>query len=184
MGRVPRGLGGIYPVVVIDFEASCLPEYGRSYPIEVAIGDVDTGAVQEWLIRPEPQWVRWDWDPAAERVHGLSQATIVREGQSRAKVARAVARVLKGQHVLSDHPPYDQLWLARLMQGDPGVRIEPIQEFWRRIVGGGAAGHALIELALAHAREVAPIRHRAGADVRHHLAVVQFLLENCGKSAS
>lgn len=182
MARVPRGLGGIYPVVVIDFEASCLPEYGRSYPIEVAVGDIDTGEVNEWLIRPESRWMEWDWDPAAQRAHGLTPATIVRDGESRARVARAVARVLKGQHVLSDHPPYDQLWLARLMQGDPGVRIEPIQEFWRRIVGDSAEGRALIERALAHAREIAPIRHRAGADVRHHLAVVDFLFAHCGKA--
>lgn len=26
---------------LIDFEASCLPEYGQSYPIEVAIAKVD-----------------------------------------------------------------------------------------------------------------------------------------------
>jgi hypothetical protein len=180
MGRVPHGLGGIYPVVIIDFEASCLPEHGRSYPIEVAVGDIDTGVVQEWLIRPEPQWMKWDWDPAAERAHGLSQDTIVRGGESRAKVARAVARILNGQAVLSDHPPYDQLWLARLMQGDPGVRIEPLQAFWDRIVGG--ARRALIERALAHARQVAPIRHRAGADVRHHLAVLDFLFASCGKA--
>lgn len=182
MKRVPRGLGGIYPVVIIDFEASCLPEHGRSYPIEVAVGDVDTHEVKEWLIRPESRWMTWDWDPAAERVHGLSQARVVREGRSRAEVAKAVSRSLAGQAVLSDHPGYDQLWLARLMQGDPGVRIEPLQAFWVRIVGDSAEGRALIKRALAHAREIAPIRHRAAADVRHHLAVVAYLFAHCGKA--
>ncbi|WP_236549427.1 hypothetical protein [Novosphingobium sp. TCA1] len=41
--------------ILIDFEASCLPEYGLSFPIEVAAARID-GQSRAWLIRPLPVW--------------------------------------------------------------------------------------------------------------------------------
>ena len=37
-------------IIAIDFEASCLPRHGRSYPIEVGVaGD---GIERSWIIAP------------------------------------------------------------------------------------------------------------------------------------
>ena len=171
---------GSHPVV-IDIEASCLPEQGLSYPIEVAVGDLATGAITAWLIRPEPHWMQWDWDPEAERVHRIPQATLVRDGVPRSVVARALVERIIGRRVVSDHPLYDQIWLARLFQGDPGVRIHSLPELCLEIAGHGADADALIERARAHAHAIAPIRHRAAADVAHRLAMLTYLLEQGGR---
>ena len=66
-------------VAMIDFEASCLPEYGRSFPIEVAIARTD-GQSRAWLIHPFPQWLDWDWSPEAERLHGISRELLEHKG--------------------------------------------------------------------------------------------------------
>lgn len=164
--------------IVIDIEASCLPEQGLSYPIEVALGDLATGAIVAWLVRPEPHWMQWDWDPEAERVHKIPQATLVRDGMPRSVVASAIAERVIGRRIVSDHPLYDQIWLARLFQGDPGLRIHSLPELCLEIAGHGADARELVERARAHAHAVAPIRHRAAADVAHQLAMLAYLMEH------
>nr|MEC6700676.1 hypothetical protein [Sphingobium sp. SJ10-10] len=42
--------------VTIDFEVSCLPHHGRSFPIEVGIAD--SQGSRAWLIRPAI-YARW-----------------------------------------------------------------------------------------------------------------------------
>lgn len=42
-------------ILCLDFEASSLKP--GSYPIEVGITDVATGATRSWLIRPIEQWI-------------------------------------------------------------------------------------------------------------------------------
>lgn len=169
-------------VLVIDFEGSCLPGTGQSYPIEVALGDVATGVIRSWLIRPEPEWSSWTWDPAAERVHGISQDYLAREGIARAIVANEVREMMKGRAVVSDHPLYDQIWLGRLTHGAPGVRLESLHELCLQISRGGKEGIELIERAQTLANDLAPIRHRAAADVAHHIAVLRYLIERSGAS--
>ena len=62
--------------MVIDFEATALTL--ESYPIEVGVARAMTpeGPVSTWsaLISPDPSWnVPAQWDPDAERVHGISR---------------------------------------------------------------------------------------------------------------
>jgi hypothetical protein len=161
---------------VIDIEASCLSAQGLSYPIEVALGNPASGAIATWLIRPEPHWMQ-NWDPAAERVHKIPQLALVRDGMPRIMVASAVAEKIGGRRIISDHPLYDQSWPALLFQGDPGMRIRSLPELCLEMAGDGADAHALVERARTHAHAVAPIRHRAAADVAHHLAMPTYLLE-------
>ena len=59
-------------LAAVDFEASCLPSYGRGFPLEVGLSCVGTGETKSWLIRPDGAWLGWDWDPAAEAIHGIS----------------------------------------------------------------------------------------------------------------
>ena len=55
--------------MAIDFEASCLPRHGRSFPIEVGIAG--GGIARSWIIRPHAAWAGWDWTAEAEALHGL-----------------------------------------------------------------------------------------------------------------
>ena len=65
-------------VITIDFEASCLPRHGLSYPIEVGIAR--KGQARSWLIRPHDDWAGWHWSAEAEALHGLSRDRVEREG--------------------------------------------------------------------------------------------------------
>ncbi len=69
--------------VFLDFEASSLGE--RSYPIEVGWVFAD-GAGEAHLIRPAPEWT--DWDPAAERIHGIGRGQLMATGTPYGEVAR------------------------------------------------------------------------------------------------
>ena len=52
------------PILAVDFEASCLPRHGRSYPIEVGIAN-ENGTARSWLIRPAVLWEGWTWTEEA-----------------------------------------------------------------------------------------------------------------------
>jgi len=88
-------------IAVIDFEASCLPDAGMSFPIEVALAEVD-GPSRVWLIKPHPRWRYWDWTEEAERLHGLSLDTIERDGMPVEDVLEELARAAEGCSVFAD----------------------------------------------------------------------------------
>ena len=94
---------------VLDVEAS---GFGRgSYPIEIGFAAPDGRSVCS-LIRPAPHWTHWD--PAAERVHGLSRYTVERHGRRPAEVAQLLNRELHGCLVYSDGWAHDYGWLGLL----------------------------------------------------------------------
>ena len=80
-------------VAIIDFEASCLPEAGESYPIEVALAKVD-GSTRSWLIRPSPEWQFWDWSSEAEHLHGPQIESALAMLRSAAEESPLLARAL------------------------------------------------------------------------------------------
>lgn len=163
-------------LALLDFEASCAPERGRSYPISVAVAHCDTGVVREWLIRPESDWAEnWDWYYEAELLHGISRERLLREGRPRADAAPEVIAMLDGRDVLSDAPDLEQYWLNHLVGNDFGPRVSSFASRLREIAGGGPDGLAAIKRAHAHARRYAPKTHRAGDDVGHMLAVLRHL---------
>lgn len=100
------------PVAIIDFEASCLPEYGASYPIEVALVPVG-GQPRTWLIRPSDKWRFWDWSEEAETLHGISRDLLAHKGVPPLQVLQELARAAAGFRVYADSD-LDAYWLETL----------------------------------------------------------------------
>lgn len=97
--------------VAIDFEASCLPRDGRSFPIEVAISGIE--GTRSWLIRPAPQWHDWCWTEDAGRLHGIPRPIIEHEGRAPATVLTELGAAIAGRRVFADSS-LDADWLATL----------------------------------------------------------------------
>ncbi|MBD0276332.1 MAG: transcriptional regulator, partial [Acetobacteraceae bacterium] len=91
-----------------------------SRPIEIAWVDED-GRGESHLIKPAPNWR--DWSVASQRVHGISQEMLEREGVAHARVARRAAAVLAGAAVFADQPSFDGYWLRMLLEA-AGIRDE------------------------------------------------------------
>jgi len=102
------------PLIAIDFEASCLPQFGRSFPIEVGIASTD-GWSRSWLIRPHHSWADWQWSEEAEGLHGISRAQLEREGLEAACVARQLRAAIAGHEVIADSY-FDDSWSRILFQ--------------------------------------------------------------------
>lgn len=97
--------------IIIDVEAS---GFGAgSYPIEVGVA-MPEGDGYCRLIRPEPNWTRWDDD--TEKVHGISRDILQKQGTSAREVAEELNQLLEGEVVYSDGWGYDQTWLGLLFR--------------------------------------------------------------------
>jgi hypothetical protein len=147
----------------IDFEASCLPRDGRSFPIEVGLAN-GTGWSRSWLIRPESGWADWGWTAEAEGLHGLTRETLLRDGQPVAVVMAELNAVAGGHRVYADHD-LDRRWLATLAEAAaivPAFNIAHVAEWldlhrpepWQ------------VEQAVAIADRSVAQRHRAEPDAR------------------
>jgi hypothetical protein len=148
-------------VLTVDFEASCLPRHGRSFPIEVGIADA-SGRTWSWLIKPEPEWLKWDWTREAELLHGISLRCLVEEGHSSSEVMRQLNAVAGGQRVIADHY-LDAQWLQTLSAGaglPPDFRIEHVSG----VIEGLQPPSSAVERAIAASNALVPRRHRAGPD--------------------
>lgn len=108
----------------IDFEASSL-DLIASYPIEVGLCMPD-GTLHSWLIAPHVLWQ--DWSDSAERIHGISRATLEAEGSSVRDVAHHLNELLPHQ-VFCDAWTFDSFWLHRLFRAAkvrPEFQLESI----------------------------------------------------------
>lgn len=157
--------------VAIDFEASCLPRHGRSFPIEVGIAH--DGVARSWIIRPHADWRGWDWTAEAEALHGLSRDRLLRDGQPAHIVMAQLAHAIGGRRVVADSL-IDQYWLDTLACA-AGVRrpfsIDHISVVLDELMlNGGQVADAVGEADRAH-----PERHRAGSDALWLSAVVTHL---------
>jgi hypothetical protein len=115
-------------IATIDFEASCLPRHGRSYPIEVGITDTEWGT-RTWLIRPHVDWAGWDWTAEAESLHGLTRDWVLLDGQDATLVARELEHALSGRRVIADSH-IDAYWLETLLKAAgvvPFARIKHVE---------------------------------------------------------
>lgn len=149
------------PVVALDFEASCLPKHGRSYPIEVGIAH-SADAARSWLIRPHSSWQGWDWTQEAENLHGLSRVRIAREGLPVGQVAAELRDALSGVCVVADSP-IDGHWL-RVLEEAAGIGpIATIVEL-RSLLDDRSISSAAVFDAISRVDALPLKRHRAGDD--------------------
>ena len=166
-----RGLG----VLAIDFEASCLPRHGRSFPIEVAIAD-ERGAMRSWLIRPAPQWSDWTWTQEAETLHGLTRERLFDEGQPVEAVAQALRQFVQGRRLFADSY-LDEGWMQTLMaaaaQAD-APRVEHIEALIDRL----GVEDAQVGRCIALVDQLGFARHRAGPDARWLAALIAALTDS------
>lgn len=159
---------------LIDFEASCLPEYGQSYPIEVAIARSD-GSNRAWLIRPVPAWRNWDWSDEAEALHRITPAMLDTEGLPAAQVLAEMAAFVGDCSVYAD-ADLDQYWLEVLCHGVGAKPPFPVRFLGEFLQERGFTRPQVVA-ALAEAKRRLPKEHLAREDARRLALVVRLLVE-------
>ena len=146
----------------IDFEASCLPRHGRSFPIEVGIAG--SGGSQSWLIRPHDSWAGWDWTAQAEALHGLSLDRVARDGLPARAVFDQLMAALDGCRIVADSV-IDQYWLQTLAHAAGCALFCEIDHVSILLDEYGADEQSICAaVAFADARH--PVRHRAECDAQ------------------
>lgn len=101
----------IHTPSIIDIEAS---GFGvLSYPIEVGVVRQD-GARFCRLIKPFDDW--YFWDNSAQKVHGISQAILNRNGYDGIKVCHELNHFLENSVVYTDGWVVDSPWLIKLFE--------------------------------------------------------------------
>lgn len=162
-------------LVFLDFEASSLAK--KSYPIEVAWVFED-GREESHLIRPAPNW--GDWDIAAEDIHHIPRAMLLRDGTAHDQLARRMVDQLSGHDLTASAPSWDGKWLSALLRaaGLPrhSLRLRDTEEVQRdtaRAILEGVIAEDGLERRIEQVRSAAlaagmsePPRHRALDDAR------------------
>jgi hypothetical protein len=159
-------------IITIDFEASCLPCHGRSFPIEVGIASAD-GRARSWLIRPHDNWAGWDWTDEAQSLHGLTREQLDRDGLPVDRVIGELTAAVGDTRVIADSY-LDATWLGTLADAagtGPPISIGHIEEVIDQL--GAADADIARAQALANARSV--LRHRAGGDAQWLAAFITAL---------
>ena len=100
-------------VAIIDIEASGLgPD---CYPIELGWALPDRKAHGSVLIRPASPWYARPWDPAAERLHGITRDTLDAHGVAPERALETFLQAVAGRRwLLSDGLSTDRTWLEQL----------------------------------------------------------------------
>ncbi|HNR75822.1 MAG TPA: hypothetical protein PKM48_01740 [Parvularculaceae bacterium] len=152
----------------IDFEASGLG--ARSWPIEVGWAFED-GAGESFLVSPAPEWSLDDWDPRAEKLHGVSLKMLSDLGVSAETACDRVSAALAGCAVYSDAPDWDSFWMMRLFDAAARKSAIRIRDFSTLMAPLAPEKKAQL---LSQADRQAPRRHRAGEDALHLVAVFRL----------
>lgn len=160
------------PVAIIDFEASCLPNDGLSYPIEVAVAKVGGGS-RSWLIRPAPTWFYWDWSREAEALHGISRELLKQKGLPPRQVLNELTAEVAGHRVFadSDLDPYWLETLAEACDAPPPFPILYLGELFEQMRTSSTA----IQQAEGQALARLPQGHVARNDARRLAITVELL---------
>lgn len=158
-------------IITIDFEASCLPRHGRSFPIEVGIAC--PGMARSWLIRPHADWRDWDWTDQAQALHGLSRACIDQHGLPVWQVLAELTAAVAGHPVVADSH-IDQYWLDTLAAA--AGRPSPFAiDHVSTVIDALGVDEQRIAVAVGQADALVPARHRAAADAGWLAAVLADL---------
>ena len=160
-------------IVAIDFEASCLPRHGRSFPIEVGIAF--GGRSQSWLIRPHESWAGWDWTAEAQALHGIALEKLYLEGLPVEAVLDRLVAAMDGRRAVADSA-LDQYWLDTLAQA-AGEAAPFSIEHVASLMHEYGAGESRIGSAVAYADAVQPTRHRAAPDAAWLSALIDHVVE-------
>lgn len=159
---------------LIDFEASCLPEYGQSFPIEVAIARID-GRSRAWLIKPSPRWRFWDWSPEAEALHGISRELLELKGEPPERVVEEMIAFTEDCDVYAD-ADLDEYWFEVLCQAigrNPPFPVRYLGEF----IGRRGYTREQVVQALDAARTKLPKEHLAREDAKRLAMTIKLLLD-------
>jgi DNA polymerase III epsilon subunit-like protein len=129
---------------IIDIEASGLgPE---SYPIEVAIVDLDSDFYFVALIKPDQDWLGDEWDDIAEGVHNISRETLELNGRPADLVAKELWGLVASAKLYSDAPEMDGFWLDRLRRTAwPELPSLVVRPAWVDGISGGTRRHRALE---------------------------------------
>lgn len=152
----------------IDFEASGLG--ARTWPIEVGWAFED-GAGESLLISPAPEWSMDDWDPRAERLHGVTPKMLSDLGVNASTACDRMTKALAGCDVYSDAPDWDAFWLLRLFDAAGRKSTIRLKDFASLMPPMSKEQKALL---LASADRMAPRRHRAAEDALHLAAIYRL----------
>lgn len=145
----------------VDFEASGLG--ARTWPIEVGWAFED-GAGESHLISPAPEWSMDNWDPGAERLHGVTTKMLSDLGANASLVCDRMMKALAGCDVYSDAPDWDGYWMMRLFDAAGRKSAIRLKDFASLMPPVSAEQKATL---LASADSMAPRRHRAAEDALH-----------------
>lgn len=159
-------------VAIIDFEASCLPEAGESFPIEVALAKVD-GSTRSWLIRPSPEWHYWDWSPEAEHLHGISKQMLADQGQRPQQVLDELMEEAADCEIYADCD-LDAYWLETLAQACKRKPPFPIRYLGELLSAQGVSRGEVVS-ALERAKRQLPAEHVARDDASRLALALRLL---------
>ena len=148
-------------IAFVDFEASGLG--ARSWPIEIGWAFED-GAGESLLVSPAPNWSMDDWNPRAEKLHGISPKMLSDLGVSAEQACDRATSALSGFSVYSDAPDWDLFWMMRLF--DAAGRKCPIRILDFSSLMPPLSPSQKSDL-LSQADRQAPRRHRAAEDALH-----------------
>lgn len=160
--------------VAIDFEASCLPRHGRSFPIEVGVAA--DGRSQSWLIRPHESWAGWDWTAEAQALHGLTPEKLHREGLPVEAVLDRLIAATDGRQVVADSI-IDQYWLETLARA-AGESAPFLIDHVSLLLDEYGAGQSRIASAVEYADVRHPQRHRAASDAAWLSALLDHVAQD------
>ncbi len=165
------------PTMTIDFEASCLPRHGRSFPIEVGIARVQgaelEGNARSWLIRPHASWAGWAWTAEAQALHGLTLEQLHLHGQPVDQVMAELISDTRGFRMVSDSA-LDSGWLRTLAQASARAvpwRIDHVASLFDEL----DITSEDIGAAQAMTDRISRRRHRAGDDARWLAGLIAHL---------
>lgn len=168
--------------IFIDFESSSLSL--RSFPIEIAWGS-KPDKISSYLISPYniPSWT--DWSTDSEKIHGITRDYLEKHGIAPKKLCQKIIHELANQHVFSENPDWDSMWLLKLFQAceelPPVVGIHDVNSLLLHKIAEKStdilAAQANIVKMKIFARQVVQQKHRAEPDVRYLTRIWQMAMK-------
>jgi hypothetical protein len=162
--------------LILDIEASGL--HPTSFPIEIAW----TGwaiTTKSFLIKPDASWAIEDWDEAAEDLHHISLADILRDGVDAKTIINALLSDAAGKTIISDGVSFDQNWLNMLFDASEQSQTIKLQDSTAWLAS--MIKHLNLDASqvidtLRSCDDDLPIAHRAAGDVERLFGIFNTCL--------